>query len=94
MLARDLLPTVVMEQQHLTREDVIRTLGTIDDAMIADIIATGATSSDLVLAIDRLRNDTALWNAPPPRESRIDALCELLEPWWQADEEPEYPSTD
>lgn len=83
-----------MKSQPLTREAVIRTLGDVDDSTIAGLIATGASSAELALAIERLRNDRVVWKPREPREPRIAALCKLLESWWNRDDEPEYFATD
>jgi hypothetical protein len=83
-----------MESQPLTREAVIRRLGDVDDSTIAGVIATGASSAELTLAIVRLRNDRVIWRRRDPGEPRIAALCKVLEAWWNRDDEPEYVGTD
>ena len=88
-----MLVLVLMESQPLTRDAVIRRLGDVDDSTVAEVIATGASSAELTLAIERLRYDRVIWRRSDPREPRIAALCEVLESWWNRDE-PEYFGTD
>jgi hypothetical protein len=83
-----------MDPHPLTREAVIRTLGEVDDAIIDEVISTGATDSDLAIAIDRLRTDPASWHPDPPHEPHVSALYSVLEVWWARDIEPEYSGTD
>ena len=45
----------------LTRKDVIRTIGDVDDVTVADIIATGATAQELSEAQSWVINDEALF---------------------------------
>jgi len=59
----------------LSRKYVLETLGELDDAAIADIIATGATAEELAEAHAWLENDEALMNAgkhlPSGRVARL-----------------------
>ena len=50
----------------LTRKDVIAMLGEIDDDVIAEIIASGATLEELAEAHAWLANDEPLMNAGRP----------------------------
>ena len=83
-----------MTAHPLTPDDVVRTLGEIDDSTIAEVIATGATSAELALALEQLRSDSRSWTRRAQSEGRVGAVYEILEPWWQSTEEPEYAATD
>jgi hypothetical protein len=76
---------------RLTRDDVIKAVGPIDDVTIAEIIGTGATADELAEAQAWIVNDEALLNAGKPLPSGrvrelIDILAEL-EPSEDDDEE-------
>ena len=76
---------------RLTRDDVIKAVGPIDDVTIAEIIGTGATADELAEAQAWIVNDDALLNAGKPLPSGrvrelIDILAEL-EPSEDDDEE-------
>ena len=76
---------------RLTRDDVIKAVGPIDDVTIAEIIGTGATADELAEAKAWIVNDEALLNAGKPLPSGrvrelIDILAEL-EPSEDDDEE-------
>jgi hypothetical protein len=67
---------------HLTRDDVIKAVGEVDDVTIAEIIGTGATAEELAEAQAWLANEDALLDAgkPPPTghvRELIDILAEL-----------------
>jgi uncharacterized membrane protein YkvA (DUF1232 family) len=65
---------------QLTRDDVIKVVGEIDDVAIAEIIGTGATAKELAEAQAWLANDEALMNAGRPLPSgRVGELVEILE---------------
>ena len=65
---------------QLTRDDVIKAVGEIDDVAIAEIIGTGATSEELAEAHAWLANDEPLMNAGRPLPSgRVGELVEILE---------------
>lgn len=83
-----------MNGAPLTREQVIQTLGEVDDSIIAEVISTGATSADLAFAITRLRIDSSVWNRRREPGRRARSLCEVLAAWWQADDGCEYLGTD
>ena len=77
--------------RRLTRDDVIKAVGPIDDVTIAEIIGTGATADELAEAQAWIVNDEALLNAGKPLPSGrvrelIDILAEL-EPSEDDDEE-------
>jgi hypothetical protein len=63
----------------LTRDEVIATLGRVDDFTIAEIIGTGASREELVEACAWLANDEPLMNAGRRLASgRIGRLVEIL----------------
>lgn len=63
----------------LTREDVIAILGQIDDAMVAKIIASGATAEELAEARAWLANDEPLMNTGRPLATgRAGHLVEMI----------------
>jgi hypothetical protein len=77
---------------QLTRDDVIKAVGEVDDVTIAEIIGTGATAEELAEAQAWLANEDALLDAgmPPPNgrvRELIDILAELATDE-DADEEP------
>jgi len=76
----------------LTRKDVTAMLGELDDDVIAEIIATGATPEELAEAHAWLANDESLMNAgslawstssPPSakRKSRKTSQGKAERPW-------------
>lgn len=83
-----------MQPQPMTREDVVRTLGEVDEATIADLLSTHATSAQLAAAIARLRDESFGWGADAPQDAEVVTLCEVLQPWWEAEADPEYLGTD
>ena len=70
----------------ITRGDVVAVLGSVDDALVAEIIATGASPSELREAFAWLNSDEALMNEGRPLPgTRVAALIDLIEP--QEDED-------
>jgi hypothetical protein len=64
---------------QLTRDDVIREVGEVDDVTIAEIIGTGATAEELVEAQAWLANEDALLDAgKPPPSGRVRELIDIL----------------
>ena len=64
---------------RLTRDDVIKAVGPIDDVTIAEIIGTGATADELAEAQAWIVNDEALLNAGKPLPSgRVRELIDIL----------------
>jgi hypothetical protein len=64
---------------RITREDVVRTAGDIDDTLIAEIIGTGATVEELAEAQAWIDNDEALMNVGRPLPNgRVGELVEIL----------------
>jgi hypothetical protein len=75
--------------RRLTRDDVIKAVGEVDDVAIAQIIGTGATAEELAEAQAWIANDDPLLNAGKPLPTGrvrelIDILAEL-----ETDEEEE-----
>ena len=63
----------------VTRDDVIKAVGPIDDVTIAEIIGTGATVEELAEAQAWIANDEPLMNAGKPLPSgRVGELVEIL----------------
>jgi hypothetical protein len=65
--------------KRVTRDDVIKAVGPIDDVTIAEIIGTGATVEELAEAQAWIVNDEPLMNAGKPLPSgRVGELVEIL----------------
>ena len=63
----------------LTRKDVTAMLGELDDDVVAEIIATGATPEELAQADAWLAHDEPLMNAGRPLPSgRVARLVDLV----------------
>ncbi len=78
--------------KRVTRDDVTRVIGPVDDVTIAEIIGTGASADELAEAQAWIVNDDPLLNAGKPLPSGrvrelIDILAEL-EPDEDEDKEP------
>ncbi|MBO4223398.1 hypothetical protein [Bradyrhizobium neotropicale] len=68
--------------RHITRDDVVKAVGQVDDVTIAKIIATGATVDELAEAQAWLANDEPLMNTGKPlatgrARELVDILSEL-----------------
>jgi hypothetical protein len=65
--------------KRVTRDDVTKAVGPVDDVTIAEIIATGATADELAEAQAWIVNDEALMNAGKPLPSgRVRELVDIL----------------
>jgi hypothetical protein len=74
--------------ERITRDDVIKTVGDIDDTVIAELIGTGATVEELAEAQAWLDNDEALMNAGRPLPNgRVGELVEILSDLEASDED-------
>jgi hypothetical protein len=63
----------------LTRKDVTAMLGELDDVIVAEIIATGATPEELAEAHAWLANDEPLMNAGRPLPSgRVARVVDIV----------------
>jgi hypothetical protein len=64
----------------LTREEILAALGPVDDILVSDILATGASDQEFLQARSWLANDEAPINAGEPLASgRVARLMEILE---------------
>ena len=64
----------------LTREEILAALGPVDDILVSDILATGASDQEFLQARSWLANDEAPINAGEPLASgRVAQLMEILE---------------
>jgi hypothetical protein len=64
---------------RVTRDDVVKAVGPVDDVTIAQIIGTGATVDELAEARAWMANDEPLMNAGKPLPSgRVGELIEIL----------------
>lgn len=67
-------------EMTMTRDDIISVLGPVDEAVIADIVSTGATIEELREAFAWIGADEALVNEGRQLPTaRVAALIELLE---------------
>jgi hypothetical protein len=65
----------------LTHEDVRAVLGPVDDSLVVEIVATGASPEELAEAYAWVTNDEALMNIGRPlASSRVGRLIDILEP--------------
>jgi hypothetical protein len=72
----------------LTRDDVLSVIGPADEILVAEIIATEATTEELTQAWAWANNDEALVNEGRPLPSgRTAELVELLTPQDDEDEQ-------
>ncbi|HEV7463301.1 MAG TPA: hypothetical protein VGN85_05240 [Methyloceanibacter sp.] len=72
----------------LSPADVLEALGSVEDGMIAEIIATGATSEELLEARAWMSNDEALVNEGRPlASSRVGQLIDTRSTLEEGDEE-------
>lgn len=78
--------------RHVTRDDVIKAVGPIDDVTIAQIIGTGATIDELAEAQAWLANDEPLMNAGKPLATgRVRGLVDILSEL-EPSEDPDGPT--
>ena len=65
--------------KRVTRDDVTRVIGPVDDVTIAEIIGTGASADELAEAQAWIVNDDPLLNAGKPLPSgRVRELIDIL----------------
>ena len=65
--------------RHLTRDDVVRAVGTADDVTVAKIIGTRATVDELAEAQAWIANDEPLLNdGRPLADGRVRELIDIL----------------
>lgn len=64
----------------LRRDEIVGALGPVDDIVVSDILATGASAEEFAQARTWLANDEAPINAGDPLASgRVARLMEILE---------------
>ena len=64
---------------RVTRDDVTKAIGSVDDVTIAEIIGTGATVEELAEAQAWIANDEPLLNAGKPLATgRVRELVDIL----------------
>ena len=65
--------------RRVTRDDIAKAVGRVDDVTIAEIIGTGATVDELAEAQAWIVNDEPLINAGKPlAKGRVGELVEIL----------------
>lgn len=65
----------------MTREEIVSVLGPVDEELVAELVATGASAEELREAWVWLNSDEALMGAGRPLPgTRVAALIDLLEP--------------
>jgi hypothetical protein len=72
---------------QLTRDNIRKALGNVDDAIVTEVLATGATAQELAQAQAWVANDEALINAGTPLPAgRLARLVEILETLEETDD--------
>ncbi|WP_454651875.1 hypothetical protein [Bradyrhizobium liaoningense] len=65
--------------ERVTRDDLIKATGVVDDVTIAQLIATGATVDELAEALAWLANDEPMMNSGRPLATgRVRELVDIL----------------
>lgn len=63
----------------LSREQLVKALGNVEDAVVAEVLGMEATAEELAQAQARITNDEALINSGKPRAyGRVSRLVEIL----------------
>jgi hypothetical protein len=69
----------LLESRRITRDEIFKTVGTADDATIAQMIATGATVDELAEALAWMANDEPMMNSGRPLATgRVRELVDIL----------------
>lgn len=69
----------MMRNAQVGREEIVGILGEIDDALVAEIVSTGATTEELVAARAWVANDEPLINLGKHlAKDRVASLVEIL----------------
>ena len=69
----------LLGSERITRDDVIKAIGAVDDATIAQIIGTRATTDELAEAQAWLANDEPMMNSGRPLATgRVRELVDIL----------------
>ncbi|HMM93157.1 hypothetical protein [Bradyrhizobium sp.] len=64
---------------RITRDDVIKAIGAVDDSTIAELIGTGAAKDELAEAMAWMANDEPLMNSGKPLATgRVRELVDIL----------------
>jgi hypothetical protein len=75
---------------NLTRDDVIKAVGEVDDVTVAEIIGTGATAEELAEAQAWIANEDVLLDAgKQPPAGRVRELVDILAEFETDEEEDE-----
>jgi hypothetical protein len=75
----------------LTRDEIVTALGPVDDIVVSDILAIGASAEEFAQARAWLVNDEAPVNAGEPLASgRIAQVMEILEGLEEEADEPTH----
>lgn len=65
--------------ERITRDDVIKAIGTVDDATIAELIGTGAARDELAEALAWIANDEPMMNSGRPLATgRVREVVDIL----------------
>lgn len=69
----------LLESRRVTRDEIIKAIGTADDVTIAQMIATGATVDELAEALAWMANDEPMMNSGRPLATgRVRELVDIL----------------
>ena len=67
------------EPERITRDDIIKAIGAVDDVTIAEIIGTGAGQDELAEAMAWIANDEPMMNSGRPLATgRVRELVDIL----------------
>jgi hypothetical protein len=78
---------------RISRDDVTKAFGPVDDVTIAQIIGTGATKEELAEAKAWIANDEPLMNAGKPlAKGRVGELVDILTELEDSEEDKEGPA--
>jgi hypothetical protein len=80
---------------NLTREDIMQTLGDVDDATISEVLESGADAEELARAVAIVRDGERLPVDHTASRQRVMELCEVIAPLVRdPGDSGEYPATD
>ena len=78
----------LLESPRVTRDEIIKAIGTADDVTIAQMIATGATVDELAEALAWMANDEPMMNSGRPLATgRVRELVDILTEFEPDDDE-------
>jgi hypothetical protein len=79
-------------EKRITRDDAIRAIGRNNEAAIAEIIGTGATTDELAEARAWMANDEPMLNTGRPlAQGRVRQIVDILSELEAAEEEEDGP---